>query len=73
MYSIKQSHGAVEKKMLSTCFLKKMRKKEKSRFMFEVYKHKGADVILVSVTGMFSLTVMLCDAEDEDNGSGREC
>lgn len=48
-----------------------MRKKEKSRFMFEVYKHKGGDVILVSVTGMFSLTVMLCD--DEDDGSGREC
>lgn len=42
MYSLKQSHGAVEKKMLSTCFLKKMRKreKEKSGSMLEVYKHE---------------------------------
>lgn len=51
MYSLKQSHGAVEKKCCLHVFSKKWeRVKGKSGTVLEVYKHEEWDVILVSVT-----------------------
>lgn len=37
--------------------------------MLKVYKDTN-DIILVSVTGMFSFTVKLCDDDDDDGESG---
>lgn len=51
MFSIKQSHGAVDKNVVYMFFPKKM------EFMLSFPNAK--EVILVSVTGMLSLTVML--------------
>lgn len=51
MFSIKQSHGAVDKNVVYMFFPKKM------EFMLSFTNAK--EVILVSVTGMLSLTVML--------------
>lgn len=51
MYSLKQSHGTVEKKCCLHVFSKKWeREKEKSDSVLEVYKHEEWDIILVSVT-----------------------
>lgn len=61
MYNLKLSHGAVEKKKLFTCFLKKMRKREREKQFYVRGLRTGRMTHYFGIcdTGMFSLTVML--------------
>lgn len=65
MYSLKQSHGAVEKKYVVYMFSQKETRKRERRCVAGLPTRRMSRYFGIRDTGMFSLTVMLCD----DDGS----
>lgn len=73
MYSLKQSHGEVEKKNVVYVFSQKMRKRRKreraKQFCVRgLLSGRMTHYFAMCDTGMFGFTVMLCDDEEDDRG-----
>jgi len=68
MYSLKQTHGAVDKKCCLHVFSKTREKIEMEKWFYVrgLQTWKMTNYFGICDTGMFSLTVKLCD--DEDSG-----
>lgn len=73
MYSLKQSHGAVEKNVVYM-FSQKNEKEGRRTAVLQcvtgLLTWRMRHYFGICDTGMFSLTVMLCDKDDD---RGREC
>lgn len=72
MYSLKQLHGAVEKNVVYMFSQKNEKERKVKRCCVRgLQTWRMRCYFGICDTGMFSLTVMLCDYEDDD--CGREC